>query len=126
MKIFLLLSVVAGTLVGLLASLFCLTVGFQKIRQIEDIVGYEGGTINDQKSMWGEGPIGRWMRVAYLMNFFFWRQFPGHGVKVASKLGDTTADVPKNLRAWLVWPMTIFWIGFFILMIGGGVLGSLY
>ena len=118
----LIFAVVIAVFAALLAIAFIVTVAFPKIRQMEDIVGCEGKTIHGFKGMLGEGPVGRMLRAGYLMQFFFWRQFPGYGFRVASQLGNPSAHVPKSLRAWLIWPSIIFWFGAFCLFCVGGPL----
>lgn len=116
-------SVTIAVLIGLVALIFSVTVGFKKIAEIENIVGPQGSTIDIQKRAWGGSPVGRWIRIVYLMSFFFWRRIPGHGVKVASGLGDIDADVPWQLRRWLVIPMGVFWFSILMMIVGWLIVG---
>lgn len=105
--------------VSLVALIFCLTVAFKRIQLIEEMVGPSGSAINTQKQVWGGGPVGRFMRISYLLNFFFWRQFPGHGKKVASQLGNISVEVPWRLRAWLIVPMGVFGLAMLLVFVCG-------
>ncbi|WP_203142729.1 hypothetical protein [Marinobacter mangrovi] len=117
------LVVMIDIFIGLAALAFSLTSGFRKIAEIESRIAPKGSTIDVQKKAWGEGPVGRWIRIVYLLSFFFWRRIPGHGVKVASNLGDIHADVPWRLQCWLVIPMVLFWSSILLMVVGWLLIG---
>ena len=74
LRVFIALSTYVTVMIGLLALAFSLSLGFKKIAEIENIVGPQGSTIDIQKRAWGGSPVGRWIRIVYLMSFFFWRR----------------------------------------------------
>ena len=103
-------------LCGLLAGvtlIMVLTVCFGAIEKIESRISTPGKQLDGIKHVWGNGPIGRWMRAVHLYFFFVFRKLPVYGKTIETRMGDEVTPVPLRLKIALLVPMHLF----FLLMI---------
>ncbi|HCW91477.1 MAG TPA: hypothetical protein DHU56_15695 [Marinobacter sp.] len=92
-------------LLGLIALLMTLTVFFGAIRKLESHIATPGKQLDEIKKIWGNGPIGRWMRAVHLHMFFVFRRLPLYGKSIEARFGDETTHVPTRLKMTFMVPM---------------------
>lgn len=99
-------------LLGLVALLMTLTVFFGAIRKLESHIATPGKQLDEIKKIWGNGPIGRWMRAVHLYFFFLIRKLPVYGPIIGARMGDEKTPSPRRLKMALMIPMSlIFFLG---------------
>lgn len=105
---------------GLVTLLMIHTVFFGAIRKVEDHIATPGKQLDAIKHVWGNGPIGRWMRAIHLYFFFIFRRLPYWGRSIERRMGDEDTPVPRKLKMALMIPMSLFYLLTFI-MFGCGI-----
>lgn len=99
-----------------------LTVFFGATRKIEDQIATRGKQLDGIKRVWGNGPIGRWMRSLHIYAFFLFRRLPRYGRTIESRMGDEDLPVPQNLKLLLIIPMTLYFVFMLIVILSGSYL----
>lgn len=109
------------SMIGALITLLLIhTIIFSVIRRIEDYVATPGKELDSVRRVWGNGPIGRWMRAVHLHMFFIFRRLPLYGKSIEARFGDETTTVPTRLKMAFMVPMSLFYL-FTLILIGCGV-----
>ena len=60
----------ACMLLGVLLMFLMVTLFFRKTEEVERRIATPGKQLDGIRSIWGNGPIGRWMRVSHVYAFF--------------------------------------------------------
>src|SRR5690554_620419 len=97
--------VLVSLILCLFSVIITLTAAFDKVRQIEDLVATPGKGLDEIRHVWGDGPLGRLIRLNWLFGFFTLRYLPVIGPKMEERLGDESPLVPIKLKLWLFIPM---------------------
>jgi len=97
---------IASMIGGLLGILFTVTVAFSRIRVVEAKIAAPGAYLDMTKTLWGDGPWGRWIRAMNVWSFFTYRNLPVIGSKVASRMGEEDGATPRHLKLWALIPVT--------------------
>jgi hypothetical protein len=91
---------------GLLGILFTVTVAFPRIRMVEARIAAPGAYLDMTKTLWGDGPWGRWIRAMNVWSFFTYRNLPVIGSRVASRMGKEKGVTPRHLELWALIPVS--------------------
>tara|TARA_Y100001001_G_scaffold111994_1_gene109590 strand:- start:2080 stop:2472 length:393 start_codon:yes stop_codon:yes gene_type:complete len=91
---------------GLLGILFTVTVAFPRIRMVEARIAAPGAYLDMTKTLWGDGPWGRWIRAMNVWSFFTYRNLPVIGSRVASRMGKEEGVTPRHLKLWALIPVS--------------------
>ncbi|OHY80714.1 hypothetical protein BCA33_13690 [Marinobacter sp. AC-23] len=116
-------SILISLALCLSSVMIALTAAFDKVRQIEDLVATPGKGLDEIRRVWGNGPIGRLMRLNWLFGFFTLRYLPVIGPQMKARLGDESPLVPIKLKLWLFIPMSIYLLSGVCFFVLGFVLG---
>ncbi len=95
---------------GLLGILFTVTVAFPRIRMVEARIAAPGAYLDMTKTLWGDGPWGRWIRAMNVWAFFTYRNLPVIGSKVALRMGTEDKATPRNLKLWALIPVSFTFV----------------
>ncbi len=91
---------------GLLGILFTVTVAFSRIRIVEARIAAPGAYLDMTKTLWGDGPWGRWVRAMNVWSFFTYRKLPVISSRVASRMGKEAGATPRPLKLWALIPVS--------------------
>ncbi len=81
-------TIVASLGIGVVLLFLMLTLFFPKTREVERRIATPGKALEGIRVVWGNGPIGRWMRVLHVNFFFGYRNVPRFGKRIADRMGD--------------------------------------
>ncbi len=95
---------------GFFLLILILTFFFPKVREIEGHISTPGKQLDGIRIIWGNGPIGRWMRVVHVYFFFVFRNLPRIGPRIESRMGDEREALPNGLKLWVLLPVSILFI----------------
>ncbi|MHA7811487.1 MAG: hypothetical protein ACX933_16870 [Marinobacter adhaerens] len=101
---------IASMIGGLLGILFAVTVAFSRIRVVEAKIAAPGAYLDMTKTLWGDGPWGRWIRAMNVWSFFTYRNLPVIGSKVALRMGTEDKATPRNLKLWALIPVSFTFV----------------
>lgn len=101
---------IASMIGGLLGILFTVTVAFSRIRVVEAKIAAPGAYLDITKTLWGDGPWGRWIRAMNVWSFFTYRNLPVIGSKVALRMGTEDKATPRNLKLWALIPVSFTFV----------------
>lgn len=101
---------VVSMLGGFFLLILILTFLFPKIAEVESRIATPGKQLDGIRKIWGNGPIGRWMRVVHVYFFFVFRNLPRIGPRIGSRMGDEKEVLPIGLKLWVMLPVTLFFI----------------
>ncbi|MBL3825930.1 MULTISPECIES: hypothetical protein [Marinobacter] len=101
---------IASMIGGLLGILFTVTVAFSRIRVVEAKIAAPGAYLDMTKTLWGDGPWGRWIRAMNVWSFFTYRNLPVIGSKVALRMGTEDKATPRNLKLWALIPVSFTFV----------------
>lgn len=101
---------IASMIGGLLGILFTVTVAFSRIRVVEAKIAAPGAYLDMTKTLWGDGPWGRWIRAMNVWAFFTYRNLPVIGSKVALRMGTEDKATPRNLKLWALIPVSFTFV----------------
>lgn len=121
------LVVVLGALslgIGFILLLLMVTLFFRKTAEVERRVATPGKQLDEARSIWGNGPIGRWMRVMYVYAFVVFRHIPRIGPRIKSRMGDEKEPLPLSLKLWIVVPFTVYAVLMFLFFFSGWYIGA--
>lgn len=116
-------SILISLILCLSSVMIALTAAFDKVRQIEDLVATPGKGLDEIRRVWGNGPIGRLMRLNWLFGFFTLRYLPVIGPQMEARLGDESPLVPIKLKLWLFIPMSLYLLSAVCFFVLGFALG---
>ncbi len=97
---------IASMMGGLLGILFTITVAFPRIRLVEAKIAEPGAYLDMTRTLWGDGPWGRWIRAMNVWTFFTYRNLPVIGSRVASRMGKDDGSTPRHLKLWALIPVS--------------------
>ena len=121
------LVVILGALslgIGFILLLLMVTLLFRKTAEVERRVATPGKQLDEARSIWGNGPIGRWMRVMYVYAFVVFRHIPRVGPRIKSRMGDEKEPLPLSLKLWIVVPFTVYAVLMFLFFFSGWYIGA--
>jgi len=121
------LVVILGALslgIGFILLLLMVTLFFRKTAEVERRVATPGKQLDEARSIWGNGPIGRWMRVMYVYAFVVFRHIPRIGPRIKSRMGDEKEPLPLSLKLWIVVPFTVYAVLMFLFFFSGWYIGA--
>lgn len=121
------LVVILGALslgIGFILLLLMVTLFFRKTAEVERRVATPGKQLDEARSIWGNGPIGRWMRVMYVYAFVVFRHIPRIGPRIESRMGDENEPLPLSLKLWIVVPFTVYAVLMFLFFFSGWYIGA--
>ncbi|MDL0433650.1 hypothetical protein QPM17_21125 [Marinobacter sp. TBZ242] len=110
--------------VGIILMFLMVTLFFRKTAEVERRIATPGKYLDGMRIVWGNGPIGRWMRVAYIYAFFVFRNLPRIGPRIESRMGDENEPLPLSLKLWVIVPFTVYAILMFLFFFSGWYLGA--
>ena len=87
---------VVSVLGGFFLLVLILTFLFPKIAEVESRIATPGKQLDGIREIWGNGPIGRWMRVVHVYFFFIFRNLPRIGPRIESRMGDEAEALPMG------------------------------
>lgn len=99
-------TLVASLGIGVILMLLMVTLFFCKTVEVERRIATPGKQLDGIRSIWGNGPIGRWMRVSHVYVFFVFRKLPRIGARIESRMGDEEEPLPRSLKLWVIVPYT--------------------
>ena len=88
---------IASMIGGILGILFTVTVAFSRIRMVEAKIAAPGAYLDMTKTLWGDGPWGRWIRAMNVWSFFTYRNLP---------VGKEEGVTPRHLKLWALIPVS--------------------
>lgn len=97
------------------------TLFFRKTREVERRIATPGKALERIRVVWGNGPIGRWMRVLHVYAFFLYRNVPRVGSRIAARMGDENEPLPLSLKLWVIVPFTVYAILMFLFFSQAGI-----
>ncbi|MBD3655858.1 MULTISPECIES: hypothetical protein [Marinobacter] len=100
------------------------TLFFRKTEEVERRIATPGKQLDGIRMIWGNGPIGRWMRVAHVYAFFVFRNLPRIGSRIESRMGDENEPLPLSLKLWVIVPFTVYTVLMFLFFLSGWYLGA--
>lgn len=110
---------------GFLLLVLMLTVFFPKVMEVESRIATPGKQLDSIRNLWGNGPIGRWMRIVHVYVFFVLRNLPRIGTRIESRMGDEREALPRSLKLWAIFPVSAFFVSIFVSVLAGWSLGVL-
>ncbi len=120
------LIVGVGSMVACIVLFFLIiTLFFRKTQEVERRIATPGKALEEVRMVWGNGPIGRWLRVIYVNAFFGYRNIPRFGKRIAARMGDENEPVPLSLKLWVIVPFILFYVTAFLFFFSGWYLGAL-
>lgn len=110
--------------IGVILLLLMVTLFFRKTAEVERRIATPGKQLDEIRSIWGNGPIGRWMRVMHVYAFLVFRHLPRIGPRIESRMGDESEPLPRSLKLWVIVPFTVYAILMFLFFFSGWYLGA--
>jgi hypothetical protein len=111
-------------IVGFILLLLMVTLFFRKTVEVERRIATPGKQLDEIRSIWGNGPIGRWMRVMHVYAFVVFRHIPRIGPRIESRMGDENQPLPLSLKLWVIVPFTVYAILMFLFFFSGWYLSA--
>lgn len=119
------ITLVVSLGVGFILLLLMVTLLFRKTKEVERRIATPGKQLDGIRRIWGNGPIGRWMRVIHVYAFFIYRNVPRVGKRIEARMGDESEPLPISLKLWVIVPFTVYAILMFLCLFSGWYLGAL-
>lgn len=110
---------------GFFLLLLILTLFFPKVVEVENRIATRGKQLDGIRNVWGNGPIGRWMRVVHVFFFFVFRNLPRVGHRIESRMGDESGALPRGLKLWVILPVSVFFASIVVSVLAAWFLGVL-
>lgn len=118
------ITLVVSLGVGFILLLLMVTLLFRKTKEVERRIATPGKQLDGIRRIWGNGPIGRWMRVIHVYAFFIYRNVPRVGKRIEARMGDESEPLPLSLKLWVIVPFTVYAILMFLFFFSGWYLGA--
>lgn len=118
-------TIVASLGIGVVLMFLMVTLFFRKTEEVERRIATPGKQLDGIRIVWGNGPIGRWMRVGHVYAFFVFRNLPRIGPRIESRMGDESEPLPRSLKLWVTVPFTAYALLMFLFFLSGWYLGAL-
>ncbi len=118
------ITIVASLGVGIILMFLMVTLFFRRTEEVERRIATPGKQLDGIRIIWGNGPIGRWMRVAHVYAFFVFRNLPQIGARIESRMGDESEPLPLSLKLWVIVPFTVYAVLMFLFFLSGWYLGA--
>ncbi len=100
--------IAAGAIIlALFFWLIAITIAFKRVEEVERLIATPGKQLDMIRNTWRGSPMGRWMRVTHVFNFFLFRNIPRYGPIISARMGDETEPVPSHLKLWVIFPVGI-------------------
>ncbi|WP_372982612.1 hypothetical protein [Marinobacter sediminum] len=112
-------TIVASLVLGLILLVLMLTLFFRKTMEVERRISTPGKQLEFIRLIWGNGPIGRWMRVIHVYAFFVFRKIPRVGPRIEARMGDEREPLPLSLKLWVLVPFTVYAVLMFLFFLSG-------
>ncbi|MCK2151310.1 hypothetical protein MYE70_19760 [Marinobacter alexandrii] len=109
---------------GFILLLLMVTLFFRKTAEVEHRIATPGKQLEFIRLIWGNGPIGRWMRVMHVYAFFAFRNLPRIGPRIEARMGDEREPLPLSLKLWVLVPFTVYAVLMFLFFLSGWYLGA--
>ena len=109
---------------GLILLILMITLFFNKTVEVERRIATPGKQLDGIRMVWGNGTIGRWMRVIHVYAFFLFRNIPRFGSRIEARMGDELEPLPLSLKLWVLVPYSVFLILAFLFFLSGWYLGA--
>ncbi len=119
------ITVVSSLVVGVVLMFLMVTLFFRKTKEVERRIATPGKQLDGIRIVWGNGPIGRWMRVVHIYAFFVYRNLPYVGKRIEARMGDEKEALPLSLKLWVIIPFTIYAVLMLLFFLSGWYLGAL-
>ena len=117
-------TLVASLSIGFVLLVLMVTLFFRKTVEVERRIATPGKQLDGIRIVWGNGPIGRWMRILHVYFFFLLRNLPRIGPRIEARMGDEHEPLPFSLRLWVLVPFTVYAVLMFLCLISGWYLGA--
>ncbi|MDI9244536.1 hypothetical protein [Marinobacter sp. CHS3-4] len=102
--------VAGGILMGFIALVVLVTIGFRYVRRIEERVSTSTGSIAGVSQIYSDGLIGRLVRSSHVFAYLVFRNCSSSFCyRRASMLGDPEAPLPKSWQAWCLIPALLLY-----------------
>ncbi len=111
--------------VGLVLLFLMVTLFFRRTEEVERRIATPGKQLDGIRNLWGNGPIGRWMRVVHVFLFFVFRNLPRVGHRIESRMGDEREALPRGLKLWVILPVSVFFVSIVVSVLAAWFLGVL-
>lgn len=110
--------------IGFILLVLMVTLLFRKTVEVERRIATPGKQLDEIRSIWGNGPIGRWMRVMHVYAFVVFRHIPRIGARIESRMGDESEPLPISLKFWVIFPYTTFVFSMFLFFFSSWYIGA--
>lgn len=114
----------ASMVLGIVLMFLLVTLFFRKTEEVERRIATHGKQLDEVRSIWGNGPIGRWMRVSHVYAFFVYRKLPRIGARIESRMGGEDEPLPRSLKLWVIVPYTACLILTFLFFLSAWYIGA--
>ena len=114
----------ASLATGLVLMVLMVTLFFQKAVEVERRIATPGKQLDGIRTVWGNGPIGRWMRVLHVYAFFVYRNIPRIGSRIEARMGDEQEPLPLSLKLWVLVPFSVYLALMLLFFFSGWYLGA--
>lgn len=93
---------------------------FRKTEEVERRIATPGKQLDSIRIIWGNGPIGRWMRISHVYVFFLFRHLP----RIEARMGDENEVIPLSLKLWVIVPFSVYAVAVVLFFFTGWYLGA--
>ncbi|WP_305965879.1 hypothetical protein [Marinobacter salsuginis] len=97
---------------------------FRKTEEVERRIATPGKQLDSIRIIWGNGPIGRWMRISHVYVFFLFRHLPRIGPRIEARMGDENEVIPLSLKLWVIVPFSVYAVAVVLFFFTGWYLGA--
>lgn len=109
---------------GLILMFLMVTFFFRKTEEVERRIATPGKQLDSIRIIWGNGPIGRWMRISHVYIFFLFRNLPRIGSRIEARMGDENEPLPLSLKMWVIVPFSVYAVLMVLFFFTGWYLGA--
>jgi len=109
---------------GLILMFLMVTFFFRKTEEVERRIATPGKQLDSIRIIWGNGPIGRWMRISHVYIFFLFRNLPRIGPRIEARMGDENEPLPLSLKMWVIVPFSVYAVLMVLFFFTGWYLGA--